>query len=68
MLYLAHSLGSLPRQTKKVNLLFRPVIRYTSSKNGKGPSNEKLKAIPFAQHIKAAEKVMIPEKIMHTKY
>ena len=68
MLYLVHSLGSLPRQTKTINLLFKPVIRYASSKSGKGPSNEKLKAIPFAQHIKAAEKVMISEKTMHIRY
>ncbi|KAI8061199.1 hypothetical protein BDF21DRAFT_369498 [Thamnidium elegans] len=32
-------------------ILFKPLVKYSS-----GPSPEKLKAIPFAQHVKAAEK------------
>ncbi|KAK4514837.1 Arp2/3 complex subunit, actin nucleation center [Mucor velutinosus] len=58
LLYLTSSFRSLPRQTKAVHVLLRPIFRQESSKSGKrgGPASEKLKAIPFAQHIKAAEK------------
>jgi hypothetical protein len=34
-------------------------IRYSSSKSGGGPPKEKVMAIPFAQHVKAAEKVTV---------
>lgn len=55
MLYLIHSI----RLTSVVGYSGRTipkfVLRNASSKSG-GPSSEKLKAIPFAQHVKAAEK------------
>lgn len=58
-LYLSFSLRPLPKQTKTIHVLFKPIFRQLSSKSGKpgGPASDKLKAIPFAQHIKAAEKV-----------
>ncbi|KAI8637417.1 hypothetical protein BD408DRAFT_395715 [Parasitella parasitica] len=57
MLYLIHSPRLLPTQTRASNWRFKSIIRNISSKSSsKGPLNEKLKAIPFAQHIKAAEK------------
>lgn len=46
---------------KARSILFNPLVKYSS-----GPSPKKLKAIPFAQHVKAAEKVK-KKKIYYTK-
>lgn len=54
MLYLAYNIRQVHCSSRSsLNKLF---FRHASSKRN-GPSSEKLKAIPFAQHVKAAEKV-----------
>ncbi|KAI7889144.1 uncharacterized protein EV154DRAFT_604268 [Mucor mucedo] len=53
MLYLIHTVGRLPIPKKFT--FIKSIIRHSSSSRG-GPSRDKLKAIPFAQHVKAAEK------------
>jgi hypothetical protein len=45
-------------RTLRIQRSVIPKRCYSSNKkNGGGPSEEKVKAIPFAQHVKAAEKV-----------
>lgn len=50
MFYLINTFRQLSIRTSKPRLL--TVLRYST-----GPPPEKLKAIPFSQHVKAAEKV-----------
>lgn len=64
MLYLIHTVRQFPIQCTWRSTLFKSIARHSSSSKG-GPSREKLKAIPFAQHVKAAEKVKYIETIRH---
>lgn len=62
MLYLIQRFRQFPIQCRSRSTLFKLLIRQASSSNksgggGGGPAREKLKAIPFEQHVKAAEKV-----------
>lgn len=57
MLYLIHSIRSISVVGCSRRTLPEFLLRNVSSKSG-GPPSDKLKAIPFAQHVKAAEKVL----------
>jgi hypothetical protein len=56
MLYLIATFRNFPIQCRPRLTIFKSIFRQASS-NKSGPSREKLKAIPFEQHVKAAEKV-----------